>query len=329
MALLVDNFADYFKNIFNGGNKVKDSKLLVDIKPTLSCDYHRIMVPLDYGTLRSDKEVLFFNRNSTLGRFEVEEMKAKGYKIVVDVDDFWNLPTTHYLYPQLNKYMSSEIPMYIRMADVVMASTPELAYQVMKINKNVVVVPNGLPFDKGQFTRSGDILSQSLLVYVAGASHRNDSKMMGEGAFGNSLTLAGYEENHPEWKKIKSYFPEAKYKMPKKSETYMTLYDGHKVAVAPLVEDGFNICKSNLKVLEAGAKGIPIICSPSLPYLNIKDKDVVLFAEDPSQWTYLADKLRKDSSFYVECATQLATHVREHYQLSESNKIRQQVFDSF
>lgn len=305
------------------------SKLLVDIKPTLSCDYHRLMVPLDYGNLRSDKDVLFFNRNSTLGRYKVEKMKAEGYKIVVDVDDFWYLPPTHYLYQNLSQYMASEIPMYIRMADTVMASTPELAYEVMKLNKNVVVVPNGLPFDNGQFTMSKDTTSGSPLVYVAGASHRNDSKMMGEGTFDNLLTLAGYEASHPEWIKIKEYFPKAKYKSPLKAQNYMSLYEGHKIAVAPLVEDTFNICKSNLKVLEAGAKGIPIICSPTLPYLNIKDKDVVLYAEDTAQWLYLADKLIKDESFYEDVASALSSHVREHYQLSDSNKIRQQVFDSF
>lgn len=319
------------KNVINKlfGGSLKESKLLVDIKPTLSCDFHRIVVPLNYGNLKSTKDVLLFNRNSTLGRFEVEKMKSQGYKIVVDVDDFWHLPETHYLYNDLNKYMSSEIPAYIRLADVVTASTPELAYQVSKLNKNVVVIPNGLPFDQGQFTKSVDTSSGSDLVYVAGASHKNDSRMMGEGAFGNALTLAGYEAKHPEWKKIKEYFPKALYKNPKPAENYMSLYDGHKIAVAPLVEDSFNICKSNLKVLEAGAKGLPIICSPTLPYLNLVDKGVVLFAESPSDWTYLHDKLIKDPVFYQDCAEKLASHVREHYNIDKFNKLRQQVFDSF
>lgn len=324
--ILAGKFASYFKNMFGGE---VESKLLVDVKPTLSCDYHRLVVPLDYGTLRSDKEVLFFNRNSTLGRFKVEEMKAQGYKIVVDVDDFWHLPPTHYLYKNLSQYMATEIPMYIRLADVVTASTPELAYEVMKLNKNVVVVQNGLPFDKGQFTLSPNTTTQSQLVYVAGASHKNDSRMMGEGTFGNSLTLAGYEPTHPEWVKMKEYFPQAKYKSPLRAESYMSLYDGHSVAVAPLVEDKFNICKSNLKVLEAGAKGIPIICSPTLPYLNMKDKDVVLYASDQQEWLDIAKKLSTDKPFYKEMSKGLASHVRKHYHLDDSNKIRQQIFDSF
>ena len=308
---------------------MKKSKLMVDIKFGASCDFHRLVVPLDYGTLYSKKDVLFFNRNSTLGRFEVEKMKAQGYKIVVDVDDYWNLPSTHYLNQKTKSYMESEIPSYLRLADVVTATTPELAYQVMKYNKNVVVIPNGLPFDRGQFTKSEDKYSSSSVVYVAGASHRHDSRMMGENAFGNALTLAGYEEKHPEWIEMKKYFPKALYKGALPAQSYMSLYDGHKIAVAPLVEDSFNVCKSNLKVLEAGAKGLPIICSPTLPYLNLVDKDVVLFAESPSDWTYLHDKLIKDPVFYQDCAEKLASHVRDNYTLDKFNEIRQQIFDSF
>ena len=285
--------------------------------------------PLDYGTLHSKKDVLFFNRNSTLGRFEVEKMKAQGYKIVVDVDDYWNLPSTHYLNQKTKSYMESEIPSYLRLADIVTVTTPELAYQVMKYNKKVVVVPNALPFDQGQFTKSEDKSAGSSVVYVAGASHRHDSKMMGTGAFDSNLTLAGYEDKHPEWIEMKKYFPKALYKGAKPAQSYMSLYDGHKIAVAPLVEDEFNICKSNLKVLEAGAKGLPIICSPTLPYLNLKDKDAVLFAETPSDWSYLVDKLQKDEGFYRQTSEALSEHVRTHYQLRDSNKIRQQIFDSF
>ena len=42
------------------------------------------------------------------------------------------------------------------------------------------------------------------------------------------------------------------------------------IALAPLVDNPFNRCKSAVKVYEAWASGIPIITSPVGPYLTTK-----------------------------------------------------------
>jgi hypothetical protein len=49
-------------------------------------------------------------------------------------------------------------------------------------------------------------------------------------------------------------------------DQYMAFYSEADATLAPLVPSTFNSCKSNLKVLEAGAKRIPIIVSNTPPY---------------------------------------------------------------
>ena len=305
-----------------------ENKLKWDIKNGASCDFHRLVLPFQFGNLTSSKEVLIFNRNSTLGRSKVEQLKGSGVKIVVDIDDYWILPEDHYLYDKFGNYMRNELAAYLRLADLVITTTHELAYQVSKLNKNVVIIPNSLPFDEDQFTLSDNKESLSPLVYVAGASHRKDSFELGKGTFGSDITFAGYEANHPEWSGILSAFPKACYKGSQKLPNYMSLYNGHKISVAPLSENKFNICKSNLKMLEAGAKGLPIITSLTAPYLNPLDKNVVLYAEDPLDWQHQFRMLTTQENYYEDVSEKLKEHVRTHYQLKDANKLRQQALDS-
>ena len=57
------------------------------------------------------------------------------------------------------------------------------------------------------------------------------------------------------------------------------------IAIAPLVENPFNQSKSELKVLEAWARGIPVVASAVAPYLRAIDHNVNgLIARDTHEW---------------------------------------------
>ena len=66
------------------------------------------------------------------------------------------------------------------------------------------------------------------------------------------------------------------------------------IAMAPLVDNPFNRCKSAIKVYEAWASGIPIVTSPVGPYLKTK---AVLHAKTTHEWcdtiVALADSKQK------------------------------------
>ena len=64
-------------------------------------------------------------------------------------------------------------------------------------------------------------------------------------------------------------------------------------AVAPLVDTPFNRCKSDLKILEYSALGLPVIAS-DLPQYRIDAPFVTLTDNDQQAWEHvLSDAIRK------------------------------------
>jgi len=267
------------------------------------------MPPLDLKV-----PVLWFNRLFKHGIDRVRELKKKGFKVVMDLDDHFCLDPDHYLYEAWNRTRTTErLVEMLQQADVVLTTNDVLADQIRKVVRvEVVIAPNALPFDTGQFTLSSDRESSTRFVYIAGPSHIHDVKLLD---LQDDLTTAGI---------TKVGVP---YKDPLPSLRYMDLYDGHRAALAPLLENSFNVCKSNLKLLEAGAKGLPLFASRVHPYFNWKDSTVIRYLSTSESWS---ERLKKYSdSHLADIGRATAEHVRKHYQLRDSNAIRKQVFESF
>lgn len=302
------------------------NNLQVQIRPGQSCDYHRLTIPYKYAKIRPKVPVFVFNRICNEGEEMLRALKARGTKIICDVDDYWFLDPDHYLSGVYKTSgMSNRIIASIEIADYVTVTTPLMASKVKPFNKNVVVIPNALPFDKDQFTKSEDKESGTFFVYVGGASHRHDIRLL-DGLYQN-VTFAGADTGK-EWSRIKSMAPEASYKNELSTGDYMRAYDGHKAALAPLVDNVFNACKSNLKMLEAGAKGLPLIASPHSPYWNHVDKDVVLWANGRFGFRDHMARLMRSPTYAEDVGSKLAEHVRLNYDLADANELRRQLIES-
>lgn len=305
------------------------NKFVISADTRSGCAYHRLWLPFQYGKFVTNKETFVFNRLPLGGLHELEGMKRLGYKVVCDIDDYWVLPKTHYLYDawRANGF-DWRIPKAIQLADVVTTTTAHLAGKITPLNKNVVVVPNALPFDKGQFQPRYDKDCTTPFVYVAGESHRRDLWSTGNALNREDVTLAGYCPGSAEWALMAASHPKANFVRGAALRSYMRLYDGHRVALAPLISNTFNRCKSNLKVLEAGAMRMPIICAKTLPYLNDLDRKFVTYANSPDEWLRAMNLYRKLPSLARDDGARLAEHVRQHYHLDRVNELRRQVYAS-
>lgn len=319
---------------------VHKPRLYCDNKLGSGCDYHRVVMPFADNKFEPKENVLVFNRIYSRGSDEVKRLKAQGVKIVVDLDDFYELNPEHYLASVFTSHTKNIVEM-IQLADLVIVTTEYLAYKVRPLNRNVVVIRNALPFDTGQFTLSDDRNSDTPLIWAGGASHYADLSLVSNSFDDDLLTVAGYEVHNSapvgshlhltsqEWRKVKRKLPNSQYKPAVHNlGEYMTVYDGHSIAIAPLVDNDFNSCKSNLKILEAGAKGLPIICSKVLPYFNPIDAGVVFYAESRAEWHYEVVKLLRNPNYAVDRGLMLAEHVRTHYNLEDANELRRQVIES-
>ena len=333
-----------------------------------ACDFHRITMPFMLSNIKPKKPVFVFNRLPTFDIDSVFAMQAQGVRIVVDMDDHFELHSTHPLYDAYRRDGTAlKIARCVRLADAVLVTTPTLADALRQYNDNIHVVPNALPFDSHGFTRSTDTESGTPFVFAGGSTHRNDLLSVRECFEPEELTLAGYDDEHPEWRAIANedwpgaarkpiqrlldfrYFMAQdnswqlagarfeskahyrKWTADRLDGDYMSAYDGHRCAIAPLLDTPFNACKSNLKILEAGAKGIPIICSSVRPYYNPTDYCAdtgALFAAQPVTWRRTLDCVRNDPGFARECGDWLAEHVRKHYHLDDANELRRQIIDS-
>lgn len=130
----------------------------------------------------------------------------------------------------------------------------------------------------------------------------------------------------PAWFNMVQMFPGVMVKPAAGVRSYMHLYDGHQFAIAPLASSPFAECKSNLKILEAGAKGLPIICSRTLPYHTGDMRKVVRFAESKADW--LEGMLGLiDPGRTADEGARLAEHVRKHYNLKTVNEHRRQILE--
>ncbi|MBY4833976.1 glycosyltransferase family protein [Burkholderia dolosa] len=299
------------------------------------CSYHRVLLPLgnmpDFDTR---VPVLYFNRDG----FEpaaLEDFRRRGGRVVIDLDDDIVLGDDHVLYDAFKDLgCAARIVTCVKLADAVLVTNEQLASRVAQFNRNVVVVPNALPFDEGQFGLTAPDGGRKI-IYAGGYTHEADLRLVRDALPRDEFVLAGDPGTRGDdvasqaWTRIRAMLDFAEVRPALGVKEYMRHYVGRSISIAPLVDTPFNRCKSNLKALEAGAKGLAFVASRVLPYDNAVDKDVVLYASSEAEWKAVLGKLVDDPVYCAERGQALAEHVRRHYHIRDANAIRRQVFESF
>jgi glycosyltransferase involved in cell wall biosynthesis len=107
----------------------------------------------------------------------------------------------------------------------------------------------------------------------------------------------------------------------------MECYDAD-VALAPLEANMFTAFKSNLKILEAGCKNLPIICSNVPPYSDEPPTLGVMYASNTREWVEWFQWCVRNPTAVKELGQQLGQYVREHYDLRKINEHRKQIIES-
>lgn len=108
---------------------------------------------------------------------------------------------------------------------------------------------------------------------------------------------------------------------------YLNSYDLADVVLAPLVEKEWNSYKSEIKVLEAATRNIPIICSNSSPYKDLRPCEGIMYVEHPDDWIKYIRKCIKESQWRIDMGSKLAEWIHKEYELTIWNETRKQVFD--
>lgn len=304
-----------------------------------SCDYHRIVLPfkfLQYDIVNTldEAEIVVFNRipHIDVDVFLIERRK-RGFKYVIDLDDYWRLSQTHYLSSIFERIgMSNKIEKLMRYADAVTVTNEALYIKAKQFNKNVHIIPNGIPFNYDQFTDFKESNNKMKFIYAGGISHKNDVLLLGNkiSSLKVDFTLAGYIPDNEQSNIIlrNIHFKKIYVKENKSLNEYMDIYNDVDVSLVPLEKNLFNLCKSNLKIIEAGCKNIAVIASKVLPYYNPIDHKFINYAENPSDWYATIKYFIKNPNYVKDKGLALGEHVRENYDLLKINKLREDLYNS-
>ena len=287
-------------------------------------------------------DIVFINRY--IAGTEVDELvrlrDKYGFKLVVDVDDYWHLDPWHILY---GKYPYKKVIDHIKVADLVICSNNDLAVHVDELNKNWIVIPNALPYGQDQFTDVKTESDRVRFVYAGSVTHekdiailKNPMKRVASDVItknNSRFILCGYSEDKQvanEWGrmindylcgfKIDGYIRSA---LP--VDQYMNFYNEADACLIPLVDSKFNSMKSNLKVLEAAVKNAPAIASNVKPYSDCK---YIIPVGHQGGWFENIKKVVKDAIYREEMGIANGEWCRENFDLVKVNNLRKQVFES-
>jgi glycosyltransferase involved in cell wall biosynthesis len=331
-------------------------KILVITQQNSGVGYHRLMLPVYFmpktyalltdtltdEVLAEGYDILFVNR--FIPTLHIDQLllfkKKYGFRLVVDIDDYWNLDSWHIL---SQVYPTQAILDHIAIADLVTCTNEGLWNEIRPINSNVAILPNALPYGEDQFTDDVTKDDKIRFIYAGSITHEKDLRLV-QFPFKKVLSdtqlrskvhfrICGLDDPNEYskaiWHKMIHYFTaglrlgDVQRAMP--VTEYMNFYNNADCSVVPLVASKFNGLKSNLKVLEAACKKIPVIVSNTAPYDTCK---YAIKVDNQGDWYKHIKKVANDPGYRLEAGMANYEWCNENYNLHKINVTRKQLFEN-
>ena len=325
-------------------------KILGIVKQNNGCDYHRILLPLGYmddvecyvaNMVTEEREnmptdIIVYNRLNYLGE-NIQRLKEKtGCKVIMDIDDYWKLPANHlsyYGYTQLIEQIESNIAN----ADLVTVTNNALLNKVLPFNKNSIVLPNALPYGINQFTDLRTSSNKVRVMWCGSATHEHDLNILKQ-PFKRvrqipniELIIGGYNASNMQsktiWDRMANAFSATEILPSQGTATYMSMYENADIVVIPLEQSDWHACKSNLKILEAAAKRLPVICSNVAPY-NLDADAPVLWVNKQTDWFNYINLLLNNPNLREQLGNELYEWAKKKYNFETINAGRRQAYSN-
>jgi hypothetical protein len=259
--------------------------------------------------------------------------------MICDIDDYWILDRSHILE---SVYPTQEIINHIKIADLVTCTNEKLWNEIRPLNSNVAILPNALPYGNDQFTDVREHTDKIKFVYTGSITHEEDIKIVQfpfkKVAADSSLRkkvhfqLCGFDDRGEGsshiWHRMISNFTcglklgDVRRFLP--VTEYMNFYNDADCSIVPLRATRFNSMKSNLKLLEAATKKIPVIGSHVEPYLN----SPMIPINNQSDWYKEIKKVTEDAIYRQEKGLQLFEWAVTNFSLFKVNEKRKQLYAS-
>ncbi|MDO6460994.1 glycosyltransferase [Granulosicoccaceae sp. 1_MG-2023] len=230
-------------------------------------------------------------------------------------DDLLNVPSHIDATGQYREY-SKSLRLLIEKAHVVTVSTATLKTRLESLNNNVQVEPNKLSSTLWSGFREQKPTAGALsAIYIGTATHNEDLALvlpaLNEFKSSNpefSLKLVGGVTDDvelPEWiERVR--IPDHAKNYPGFVSWLQTVVEGCNLGIAPLQDSDFTRCKSDLKILDYTAMGLPVVASNTAVYREkIEQFGNVIGADNTEDaWISALSEISGNLAKYLQVAKQ-------------------------
>lgn len=291
------------------------------------CGYYRVLHPfkalanelyIDGGTsdaifnipdlaeFQPDTILLQPGTRRGLSQYMEKLRKFSSAKIVLDYDDYLpNIPVRSMVRRVIKQDIIKDIRKDCSLADWIVVSTEALAEEFSRFSDRIQVAPNGLSREIWGNLKSQRRTGTKIRVgWAGGSTHTGDLAIL--------KPLMKLFENEVQWvfMGMKPQGIECEFHPGVPIEVYPEKLASLDLdlALVPLEINQFNICKSNLRLLELGACGVPVICTDiepfrcGLPVTRVNNefsawaKAIKDHLHNPDMLSVMGDRLRESIS---------------------------------
>jgi len=279
-------------------------------------------------------DVIHFNR--LFGYIEsVDELfpmlQSHGIKLVMDIDDHWDIPkeftAKQTMLDTLGGSMDGILNI-IRKVDCVTTTTEFFRKELLELNKNVVVLPNAIDMSHRMWEDA--VESEVVRIGWLGSAQRHydllklkksirklyaDPELKGK----FTITQCGGEEVNNEifegdgfvWRKQLPPFE------------YGVYYKDIDISLAPLKDNIYNRCKSELKMVEAGMNKKVFVCQDyGIYHEHISDGVNGFLIDDDLKWYKVLKNLILNKDLRDNVSEKLNQYVKDKFGMEQSAKKR-------
>jgi len=278
----------------------------------------RVVTALDVARLQPDRLLVQHSISDTdIANLRAIRTALPDTFIVQLMDDLTSeLPPEHPNYQGSLREGHTRTLEALRLSDRLIVSTQPLADYYAAHCKDIRIVPNALDMRHwGGWCKPQTTGPRIRIGWVGAGQHQGDLRCMQHVV----QALAGEvdwvfmgmcpDELRPF---IKEFHPFVSYSHYPKTMAGLAL----DIAIAPLQDNPFNACKSNLRLLEYGAMGWPVVCSDVYPY-RTDDPPVTRVANTDVAWLAALRALMADTALRRQRGRALHEWVLAHYTLEQ------------
>lgn len=310
--------------------------ILAFIADLQGCGFHRIMMPLGAivntgavdgridAQIWPDDVVVAAKPDVIIWQRQVEdvqlEVMANWRKLLPDTlfvyevdDDLGEVPEASYHASYMPTDIMERVAKGMALCDRVTTTTAPLAERLRALGaKDVRVVPNGLPQERLR-EHAPNPRNRIRIGFAGGISHAGDLEII------RHVMATVHEEvtwvffgMQPENPSARTEFHEG---VPVQAYLDKMSTLNIDLMLAPLENNEFNRCKSNLRLIEAGAVGASVIAQ-DMPCYREEKPPVFAYATTPENWTQAVQRfIQVSQADRGRNAEAMQTWVGRHYTL--------------